>query len=70
MAQLLKENLGYCVLNKKTPLFHKIVANTMQYKYQEVSYNFLPNLGTDYLSRGMVKLTVVLIQTVRNTPLS
>lgn len=28
----------------------------MQYKYQEVSYNFLPNLGTDYLS-GMVKLT-------------
>lgn len=50
MAQLLKENLGYNVLNKKNPnLFHKIVANTMQYKYQEVSYNFLPNLGTDYL---------------------
>lgn len=53
MAQLLKENLGYNVfINKKNELFHNIIANTMQYKYQEVSCNFLPNLGTIYIWHG------------------
>lgn len=37
---------------RKNIFFYKVVANTMQYKYQEV----LPTLGTDHLC-GMVKPT-------------
>lgn len=41
---------------RKTNFFYKVVANIMQYKYQEVFCNFLPTLGTECLC-GMVKPT-------------
>lgn len=42
-------------MGRKTNFFYKVVANTMQYKYQEASCN-LPTLGTDCLC-GMMQTT-------------